>query len=117
MRHGTIIVSRDDTEIVRIRGMQTQSIKERLGGLLVLEPLQQDQGLWITPCNSVHTLGMNYALDLVYIDKNNHVRGLVKGLKPWRMSLCFQAKSVLELVAGSLQYLNIQCGDSCTWQE
>tara|TARA_R110002049_G_scaffold101208_2_gene245742 strand:- start:1125 stop:1478 length:354 start_codon:yes stop_codon:yes gene_type:complete len=117
VRHGCIIVSRDDKEVTQLKGLQTQSIKERLGGLLVLAPLSENQALWITPCNSVHTFGMKYALDLVYIDKNNTVRGLFHNVKPWRMSFCLQAKSVMELTAGSLQYLDIQQGDSCKWQD
>jgi len=116
VRHGNIIVSRDDNEVTQFNGLQTQSIKERLGGLLVLAPLDAKQALWITPCNSVHTFGMKYALDLVYIDKHNKVCGLVNGLKPWRISYCLQAKAVMELTAGSLQSLDIQRGDSCKWQ-
>lgn len=117
MRRGSIIVSRDDNEVTQLEGLQTQSIKERLGGLLVLAPLQINQALWITPCNSVHTFGMQYALDLVYIDKYNKVRDLVANVKPWRTSFCLQAKAVMELTAGSLQSLNIQRGDSCKWQD
>lgn len=117
MRDGHIIVSRDGNQVTQLSGLQTQSIKERLGGLLVLAPLMVNQALWITPCNSVHTFGMKYALDLVYIDKHNKVRGLVNSLKPWRMSFCLQAKAVMELTAGSLQFLDIQRGDSCKWQD
>lgn len=117
MNNGVIIVSRNDIEVISIKGMQTQSMKERLGGLLVLEALNQEQALWISPCNSVHTFGMKYVLDLVYIDKNNKVSSLVKNIKPWRMSLCLQAKTVIELLAGSIQHLDIQLGDSCKWQD
>lgn len=117
MRHGSIIVSRDDNVSTLLNGLQTQSFKERLGGLLVLAPLDVNQALWITPCNSVHTFGMKYALDLVYIDKHNKVCGLINSLKPWRMSFCLLAKSVMELTAGSLQTLDIQRGDSCKWQD
>ena len=45
--------------------MQTQGALERNRGLLGREALQPNQGLWITHCNSVHTIGMKYALDLV----------------------------------------------------
>ena len=117
MRHGSIIVSRDGIEVISIKGMQTQSMKERLGGLLVLEELKREQALWITPCNSVHTFGMKHALDLVYIDKYNRVLSVIEHIKPWRMSLCIKAKAVMELTAGSLQYLDIQRGDSCKWQD
>jgi uncharacterized membrane protein (UPF0127 family) len=117
VRQGTIIVLRDDSEIIKMKGMQTQSIKERLGGLLVLEQLKHNQALWIAPCNSVHTLGMKYALDLVYIDKYNKVCALVANVKPWRASFCLKAKAVMELSAGSLQTLDFQRGDSCQWQD
>lgn len=117
MRHGGIIVTRDDNEVTQLNGLQTQSIKERLGGLLVLAPLNVNQALWITPCNSVHTFAMKYALDLVYINKNNKICGLVHSIKPWRMSFCLQAKAVMELTAGSLQFIDIQRGDSCKWQD
>lgn len=117
MRYGTIIVSRNEIEVISLKGLKTQSMKERLGGLLVLESLEKNQALWIGPCNSIHTLGMKYALDLVYIDKHNKVCGLVGNVKPWRLSLCIQAKAVMELTADSLQYLDIQCGDNCKWQD
>jgi len=117
VRHGNIIVSRDGFEVIRLDGMQTQSMKERLGGLLVLEQIKTKQALWITPCNSVHTFGMKYTLDLVYIDKNKRVCGLVEHVKPWRISFLLRAKAVMELMAGSIHNLNIQLGDSCIWQD
>lgn len=117
MRHGSIIVSREGIEVTKINGMQTQSMKERLGGLLVLPTLNANEALLISPCNSIHTFGMKYALDLVYIDKNNKVCGLVDSIKPRRVSFCIQAKAVMELIAGSLQYLDFKRGDSCQWQD
>ena len=117
MRLSKITVLRDGVEITQLNGMRTQSMKERLGGLLILEPLKADHALWIMPCNSVHTFGMKYALDLVYIDKNKQICGLVENVKPWRMSFFLRAKAVMELMAGSIQNLNIQLGDKCTWQD
>lgn len=117
MKHGNIIVSREGCEVTTLKAMQTQTMKERLGGLLVLAPLQSNEGLWISPCNSVHTFGMKYVLDLVYVDKHDKVCGLVNSVKPWRVSLCLKAKAVIEMTAGSLQSLDLKCGDSCSWQD
>tara|TARA_R110002111_G_scaffold13929_28_gene38635 strand:- start:616 stop:969 length:354 start_codon:yes stop_codon:yes gene_type:complete len=115
VRNGKIIVSRQGLDIVQLNGMQTESLKEKLGGLLVLAPLKSDQALWITRCNSIHTFGMKYALDLVYIDKNKQVCGLIENINPWKMSFLLRAQSVMELMAGSIQKMDIQYGDNCKW--
>lgn len=117
MNYGDTIVSRQGVELIRLQGMQTQTLKERLGGLLVLERLQDRQALWITPCNSIHTFGMKYGLDLVYLDKKNIVCGLVNNVKPWRMSLCLKAHTTMELLVGSIKQFDIRLGDSCLWQD
>jgi len=116
VKHGAITISRQNVEITKLQGLQTQTIKERLGGLLVLEKLQANQALWITPCNSIHTFGMKYALDLVYFDKNNKVCGLVKNVKPWRMSLCLRAYATMELSVDTINRFDIRLGDICIWQ-
>lgn len=117
MKQGIIAVSRDSLEIKTLVGLQTQSMKERLCGLLVLDELSAEQALWISPCNSVHTLGMKYSLDLVYIDRHNKICGLVKQLKPWRMSINLKAKVTMELPASSIEQFDIQLGDECIWQD
>jgi len=117
VKHGTITISRQNVEVSKLQGLQTQTVKERLGGLLVLEPLQANQALWITPCNSIHTFAMKYALDLVYFDKNNKVCGLVENIKPWRMSLCLKAYAIMELPVNTIKHFDIRLGDSCIWQD
>jgi len=116
VKHGAIIISRNEIEITTLQTLQTQTLIERLGGLLVLDKLTANQALWITPCNSIHTFGMKYILDLVYVDKNNKVCGLVEHIKPWRMSLCFKASATVELIADSINHLDIRLGDTCIWQ-
>lgn len=117
MIHGKVVISRNGTEIKQLSGMQTQSMKERLCGLLVLDELTTEQALWICPCNSVHTVGMRYVLDLVYVDKHNKVCALVEKLKPWRMSMSIKAKVTMEVPAGSIELFDIQLGDECIWQD
>lgn len=117
MRHGNIIVWRDGDKVTILSGLQTQSLKERLCGLLVLAPLKPEQALWLTPCNSIHTAAMKYDLDLIYLDRNNAICKLVEDIPPWRMSGSLKAKVTIELPAGSIKQFNIQHGDRCEWQD
>ncbi len=72
-------------------------------------------GLWIVPCESVHTFFMKFAIDLIYLDRAKKVKKVVSAVKPWRMSACLTAHSVLELPAGSVK--DTQIGDQLSVQE
>ena len=87
------------------------SLKHRLCGLLGKAPLLQAQGLWIRPCNSVHSCFMGFAIDVLYLNRQQQVVGIRSNLRPWRFSLCRKAYSVVELAAGEAQRLNIHLGD------
>lgn len=76
---------------------------QRLRGLLLRPPLQSGQGMLITPCASVHTLGMGYPLDLLFLDEQHRVMGWRGAVAPWRAAGCRGARSTLEMPAGSLQ--------------
>jgi|HubBroStandDraft_1064217.scaffolds.fasta_scaffold188498_1 uncharacterized membrane protein (UPF0127 family) len=86
----------------------------RRRGLLKHDSLSPGQGLWIVPCESVHSCGMKFEIDLVYLDRNLRVRKLRKEMPPWRMSICFRAQSVLELPAGTIASTGTQTGDQLT---
>ena len=76
------------------------SILSRLVGLLGKRSLKPDSGVWIVPANSVHTIGMLFAFDLVLIDKDFKVVGLREMVRPFRVTRpIFRAESVLELPA------------------
>jgi len=76
------------------------SAKRRVG-LLHREGLQPGEGLWIVPCESVHTFFMKFPIDLVYLDKRRKVCKVRRAVPPWRLSACLSAHSVLELPAGT----------------
>jgi len=72
----------------------------RLRGLIGLAPddFRNGRGLWIVPCRGVHTLGMGFAIDVVYLDRSLHVIHIQTELRPWRFApVRPQAASVLEL--------------------
>lgn len=88
----------------------------RLRGLLARPPLQEGEGLLLTPCNQIHTLGMGYALDVVYLDKAGTILGCITALKPNRISMEKNAAHTLELKAGAVARAGLQPGDSLFWQ-
>ena len=72
----------------------------RFRGLLGLHPsdFRNGSGLWIVPCHGVHTLGMGFPIDVVYLDRAMTVIHIQRDLQPWRFApVRTLAASVLEL--------------------
>ncbi|MGB8479440.1 MAG: DUF192 domain-containing protein [Acidobacteriaceae bacterium] len=84
---------------------------KRRKGLLGRDRLGPEEGLWIVPCESVHTFGMRFPIDLVYVDRKLRVRKVRSGVPPWRMSACLSAHSVIELASGAAFASKTQIGD------
>lgn len=84
---------------------------KRRKGLLGRDSLPIGHGLWIVPCESVHTYGMRFPIDVLYLDRKKRVRKLRRAMPPWRLSLCLSAHSVLELPAGTIEQTKTQPGD------
>ena len=82
----------------------------RLKGLLGTAVLPEGEGLLLCPCNCVHTCGMRYAIDVLFVDSDGRILKLVQALAPWRSACCWQAAAVLELSAGTAQRQNLQSG-------
>lgn len=83
----------------------------RRRGLLGRDSLDPGEALWIVPCEAVHTFGMKFPIDLVYIDRKQRVRKVRSAVPAWRMSICFTAHSVIELAAGAAKAAHTVCGD------
>ena len=70
------------------------------------------KGLWIVPSHGVHTIGMMYALDLVFLDRNHKVVDVEEHVRPFRISkVSFKAESVLELPAHTVFRTETRVGD------
>jgi len=87
------------------------SASKRNKGLLGRECLPPGEGLWICPCESVHTFWMRFPIDLVYLDHKKRIRKLVGEVPSWRLSACLSAHSVMELPAGTIRDTQTQLGD------
>ena len=84
----------------------------RLKGLLGTSALPEGKGLMIKPCDSVHTFGMNYAIDVVFADAEDKVLKLAPDLKPGKVSMCSGGcRYVVELPAGTIARTGTTVGD------
>lgn len=88
------------------------SAPKRNKGLLGRERLSPGEGMWIVPCQAVHTFGMRFPLDLVYLDRRKRIKKLRNEALPRRLSACFTAHSVLELPPGTIRATQTQPGDT-----
>ena len=77
--------------------------------------LEPGRGMWIYPCEggSIHMLFMRFAIDAVFLDRNERVKKIYSRLPPWWGVVWFVwgAESVLELPAGSTTELDLKQGD------
>lgn len=83
----------------------------RRKGLLGRSRLAPGEGLWIVPCEAVHTFAMQFSIDLVYLDRNRRVLKVRHRVPPRRLSACLRAYSVLELPAGAALQAQVMPGD------
>jgi len=90
----------------------------RMVGLLRHKELPRGKALIITRCNSIHMWFMRFAIDVVFVDKKNIVVGLVRGIRPFRLSpIFFRAASAIELSEGSIDRSQTRQGDRIIFQE
>lgn len=91
--------------------------RERRRGLLGRDGLSAGSALVLTPCNTIHTVGMRFPLDVAFVDRHGRVRHIVRNLPPTRISVCFTAKSTIECAAGQLGEDALRVGDRVTMTE
>jgi uncharacterized membrane protein (UPF0127 family) len=84
----------------------------RLRGLLGRWSLRSDEGLWVMPSRGIHTIGLFFPIDVVYLDESRRVVHLVEQLRPFRIApIRIHCESVLELPPRSIYGSNTQVGD------
>jgi uncharacterized protein len=105
---------RDNTNLVLISNKIkiAEGFFSRLFGLIFKKVLSNSEGLLFENCNSIHTLGMRYCIDVVFLNKSNEVIAIFYSLKPFRFTPFIKnASKVLEFKSGFITGTNLQAGD------
>ncbi len=116
MIHGRICHAKDDTCLIP-DARKTSNALDRMRGLLFRPALKADEALLISPCASVHTIGMGYNIDIAYLDRQLAIVKLVRSLRPLRMSACSGAAMTLEMAEHSIDRLKLEQGMQLSWQD
>ena len=104
------VSTRDGTSVARFTRVAS-SFVARLVGLLNRKSLHRQEGLLISPGGSIHTLGMRFPIDAVFLDQQLQVLKLAPQVRPWRGVLAPpRTRYVLELRAGRIAELRLQVG-------
>jgi uncharacterized protein len=84
---------------------------QRRQGLLGRKTFEPSAALVISPCWSIHTAFMRFAIDVLFIDPGGRVMRVVRNMPPWRIAVAPRAHAVIELPAGSLDGQDLKVGD------
>ena len=89
-----------------------QNFVERMRGLIGSKPLTEGEGFFIPLCQGIHTLGMGYPIDVLYLDGEGRIIVAFKDMVPNRLgSVSFKTQSVLELPQGAINRSRSRVGD------
>ena len=98
------------------RAQIADTSKTRKTGLLKHQRLERGEGLWITPCEGVHTVGMKFPIDVLFLDKKRKVVKIRAAMPRWRLAACLWAHSVLELPSGTAAATKTTAGDQLEFE-
>lgn len=90
----------------------------RMVGLLGRKNIPAGEALVITRCRSIHMFFMRFSIDVLFIDKEDRVVGVVETIGPFQLSpLFFRARYAVELKCGTIQASRTQVGDQLEFRD
>jgi uncharacterized membrane protein (UPF0127 family) len=106
-----VLVNATKNTVLSDRCRFANSVIKRMIGLLNRKMLATGEGLLIDRCYGIHTFGMRFSLDVLFLDKDLRVMRAVAGLPPLRTCIVRKAVYVLELPVGAIQRSRTEAGD------
>ncbi len=90
----------------------------RLKGLLGRPSIGPEEGMIISDCRSIHMLFMRFAIDVLFVDRQHTVVGVVKNIKPFCISpYFFRSSYVVEMIPGRIDESQTEVGDHLVIEE
>jgi len=99
-------------ELVLNNVMIAGNFFDKLFGLIFKKRLKNGEGLLIENCRSIHTFGMRYRIDAVYLNGDNMVLAIFQDIKPFRVTpLIKNASKVLEVRSKTIKHASLKVND------
>jgi uncharacterized membrane protein (UPF0127 family) len=106
-----IITNINNKEILADQCYHANTFLTRLKGLLGKKQMAPGEGLLISPCSSVHTLGMKIDIDVIFLSADHEILHIIERMRPGKLSpIIKKSHSVLELPAGQIRRTNTHVG-------
>jgi uncharacterized membrane protein (UPF0127 family) len=112
--HSVYVYNKTQETFVATEATIANSYFPRLVGLLgkTKRWAQPGRGLWIVPSRGVHTIGMLFPIDLIFLSKEKQVVHVEEHVRPFRISaVSLKASSILELPAHTIYRTGTKIGD------
>lgn len=99
------------SRVIAEEAWEARTLWSRLIGLIGRRDFPPGSALIIPRCNHIHTFGMSFPIDVLFVNADNTVLA-GESLRPWRISKrCPGASKVIELPPGAIAEYGIQAGD------
>lgn len=95
----------------------TETTRERMRGLLDHDALSHNEALLLTRCWSVHTFGMRFPIDVLFLDRNRRIAAIHHNVPKRRMLLSLRATQTLEMAAGMARHYMLVPGDALDFED
>jgi len=106
------IINLDKNTWLATKVRKADNFLTRLLGLVKRKKLGPEEALWLVPSKGVHTVGMKFPIDVIFLDRNNRVVDMVPAMVPYRATkIHLTAYSALELPKGTVKKSRTEAGD------
>jgi uncharacterized membrane protein (UPF0127 family) len=101
-----------DGDVILRNVRMADSFFNRLKGLMLKKGLDGIGGLYLTPCNQIHTFMMRFCIDAIFLSRDNEVLFIANNTKPCRITPFIRsAAGVIETAPGFAGHAEIHTGD------
>lgn len=98
-----IVELRTESGVSIARARMAHSFRARWRGLMGESTMDLQEGLLLVPGTSIHTVGLRFPIDAVFLDRQLRVIGLIEDIPPWRVVFApASTRMVLELRSGRI---------------
>lgn len=106
------IINLSNNAVLADKAKVADTFLSRLIGLLNRKSLENGEALILKPASSIHTFFMHFTIDVIFLDKNGRIIGILPSIKPFRISpIYFKSKLVIELPKDTLKKTQTQLRD------
>lgn len=110
------IINRTQGTVLGWRVSLADTWWSRFRGFLGKDAPGKGEGILLAPCHAVHTMGMRFPLDVIFLTVDGTVVQLESFLHPWRVRRGAKStRYVLEVPAGTINATRTQVGDELSW--